>query len=256
MNILKEKIQTAMQEKRLALVPFVTAGFPNEEKFWEVIYELDNSGADIIEIGVPFSDPMADGPIVEDASRRALENGVTLEGILKGLLDRKGTLKVGIILMGYMNPFHEYGFEKMAKDAKDAGVHGFIIPDLPFEEFDNYVELLEKEGLAFIPLIGLNTSEERMLLYTKCDSAYVYIVSTMGTTGSAVNLTKSLSQTMQRARKVFNTPLALGFGLKEPAQLESIPKEDYPDAVIFGSALLQDIDSGKSVSAFMAKWTQ
>jgi len=113
--------------------------------------ELDESGADIIEIGVPFSDPVADGPVVEEASRRALSDGVSLRGILEELIERKGLIQAGVVLMGYLNPFLQYGYEKLARDAARGGVHGFIVPDLPYEEAGPLREALKKEGIALIP---------------------------------------------------------------------------------------------------------
>ena len=133
MHILEEKIRQAMAEDRYAVIPFLTAGFPDKDAFWRALGELDSHGADIIEIGVPFSDPVADGPVVESASRQVLSDGITLASILEGLRLRKDYFRAGMVLMGYLNPFLQYGFEKLAKDAREAGVSGVIIPDLPFE---------------------------------------------------------------------------------------------------------------------------
>ena len=254
MNILEQKIRDAKAAGRPALIPFLTAGFPDQSTFWPTLMELDEGGADIIEIGVPFSDPVADGPVVEEASRRALSDGVSLRGILQELIERKGLIQAGVVLMGYLNPFLQYGYEKLARDAARGGVHGFIVPDLPYEEAGPLREALKKEGIALIPLVGPNTSAERMALYDSVGEGYVYVVSVMGITGERNDLAPQVAVTMRRARSAFKLPLALGFGLREPSQLEALSPDARPDAVVFGSALLKHIDAGNSASEFLARW--
>ncbi|MDR2573552.1 MAG: tryptophan synthase subunit alpha [Desulfovibrio sp.] len=254
MNVLERKIRHAVDEGRTALIPFLTANFPDKSRFWPNLMELDESGADIIEIGVPFSDPVADGPVVEEASRRALADGVTLRGIMKELLERKGFFKAGLVLMGYLNPFLQYGLEKLADDAAAACVNGFIIPDVPFEEAAPLRDVFRRRGIALIPLVGLNTGEERMRLYAAESEGYVYVVSVMGTTGERNTFAPQVADTLRRARAVFSLPLALGFGLRESSQLENFPRDARPDAVVFGSALLSHLDSGGSAAEFMRRW--
>ncbi len=254
MHKLEEKIRKAGEQGRSALIPFLTAGFPNREAFWNALSELDEHGADIIEIGVPFSDPVADGPVVEAASRRVLAEGVTLKEILAGLAKRKGQFSAGLVLMGYYNPFLQYGLEKLARDAAEAGVHGFIVPDLPHEEDAPLRTALARHNLALIPLVGPNTVRERMELYVPGALGYVYVVSVMGVTGERRELAATVAGTMRRARSVFDLPLALGFGLSRPEQLEDLPEDARPDAVVFGSALLKHLDGGGSAAEFMARW--
>ncbi len=254
MHILEKKIRDAAAEGRTALIPFVTAGYPSPETFWNVIGELDESGADIIEIGVPFSDPVADGPVVEAASVRALADGVTLRGIMEGLRARKGTFRAGLVLMGYMNPFLQYGLEKLALDAQKVGVHGVIVPDLPFDEAAEMREILASRGIALIALVGPNTSEERMKLYADVSQGYVYAVSVMGTTGERKSLPPEVTDVLSRARRVFSLPVALGFGLHDPEQLSALPAELRPDAAVFGSSLLRHIAEGKAPADFIRRW--
>lgn len=257
MHFLEQKIRAARSMGREALIPFVTAGFPSRSRFWNVLEELDGNGADIIEIGVPFSDPMADGPVVEAASVRALAEGVALEPILDGLRARKAsgkTFQAGLVLMGYVNPFLQYGVERFAAAAAAGGVSGCIIPDLPLEESGEFREALTRHGIALIPLVGSNTPLERMQEYATVSQGYVYVVSVLGVTGVREGLPPEISQTLHRARQAFRLPLALGFGLREPAQLAGVPAEDKPDAVIFGSALLRHLDSGASAKSFLQLW--
>lgn len=254
MHPLEQKIKDANKNGRPALIPFLTAGFPTREKFWNNLRELSDAGADIIEIGVPFSDPVADGPVVEDASRRVLEKGVNLKEIIQGLKERKGQIKSGLVLMGYLNPFLQYGLEKLATDAKDAGISGFIVPDLPYEEAETMRNLLKAQNIALIPLVGLNTPPERMAMYAKDAEGYVYVVSVMGITGERKNIAQGVGELIKRTRQTFSVPVALGFGLKNPAQLKELPEDARPDAAVFGSALLTHLDAGKSAREFMSVW--
>ncbi|MBQ4076253.1 MAG: tryptophan synthase subunit alpha [Mailhella sp.] len=256
MHILERKIRLARKSGRLALIPFVTAGFPSRERFWGIVRELDEAGADVIEIGVPFSDPVADGPVVEEASVRALAGGVTLRGILEELSAHRGEVQSGLVLMGYMNPFLQYGLERFAEDAARAGVQGVIVPDLPFEEAGDMRSILRKRGIALIALVGPNTSEERMGLYSEVSEGYVYVVSVMGTTGERGQLPQEVPQVLARTRRAFALPVALGFGLKSPEQIAFLPEHLRPDAAVFGSSLLKHLDGGGSPRGFMEKWTR
>lgn len=255
MHPLEEHIRQAAAQGRPALIPFVTAGFPNVGTFWNVLEALDDNGADIIEIGVPFSDPVADGPVVEEASRRALEQGVGLHWILDGLRERRGRFKAGLVLMGYYNPFLQYGLERFAADATAAGVSGCIVPDLPLEESGPLRRALDQHGAALITLVGPNTAPERMAEYAAVSRGYVYVVSVLGITGARTGLPPEVPDTLRRARRIFRTPLALGFGLREPGQLADLPADIPPDAVVFGSALLRHLDGGGSAADFLKAWT-
>lgn len=251
---MKDTILNAQQEGRLALIPFITAGFPSPGLFWEKLEEIDAAGADIIEVGIPFSDPVADGPVIEEISRRSLAAGVTLDGVLQGLLARKGRFHAKLVLMGYMNPFMQYGLHRLAEVCKEAGISGFIVPDLPLEETPEFREAVEPLGLTLITLVGPNTSTERMQQYAPYTKEYVYVVSVLGTTGGVNQHVEAIADTLRRARAAFNVPLALGFGLREPSQLDVLPEDARPDAAVIGTALLQHIESGKPVADFFAPW--
>jgi tryptophan synthase alpha chain len=247
---LTQRIEEAKAKGRPALVPFLPGGYPEKETFWQELVGLDTKGAAIIEIGMPFSDPVADGPVVERASLKALENGVNLEWILTEL--KKRDFRAGIVLMGYLNPVLQYGLERFAKDAAAAGVGGVILADLPHEEADAVRAALDAEGIALIPLVGLNTSAERMALYAKDAKGFAYFVSVLGTTGARESLPAEVRAQLELARSIFDVPLALGFGLKHPDQLKELA--GLVDAAVFGSALIAHIDDGGTVGEFMDRW--
>jgi tryptophan synthase alpha chain len=252
MKTLQQCIEEANAQRRVARIPFVTSGFPDMERFFDVVSELDRNGADIIEIGVPFSDPVADGPVVEEASRRALAQGVNLTWLLEKL-QALPPCRAGLVLMGYYNPFLQYGLERLAKDAGEAGVQGFIVPDLPLEEADPLRAALAVRGLDYIALTGPNTTDERMAAYAASASGYVYVTSVMGTTGERRELPEA-AETVRRAKAIFNLPVALGFGISSPDQIAAMPVR--PDAAVFGSALLRHLDGGGTVKDFMRPWLE
>ena len=205
-NMQKSPLQKAVERAHAlggrAVIPFITAGFPDKESFWTHLSRIDEAGADIIEIGVPFSDPVADGPVIEQASRDALARGVSLKWILDGLKARKGGFSAELVLMGYVNPFYRYGLKQLALDAEEASVSGFIVPDMPLEESGMFREAFSPHGLTLVTLVAPNTSVERMREYKPYTSGFVYVVSVLGTTGGKANLERSVTETMRRARSV------------------------------------------------------
>lgn len=247
-----QRIRKANEEGRKALIPFLPAGFPDKDRFWDCLLELDKAGVDVMEIGVPFSDSVADGPTVEQASLECLERGVDLAWILEELGKRRSMMASAIVLMGYYNPFLQYGLERLAKDAAHAGVSGFIVPDLPFEEQGPMREALEAHGMDMIPLIGLNTGPERLKAYADHARGFAYFVSVLGTTGERVTLPEEIAQRLGAAKAAFDVPLALGFGIKTPDQLSAFA--EHLDAVVFGSALITHIREGKSPATFLEVW--
>lgn len=249
---LQSRIEAANKAGRMARIPFITADFPDHERFLTALRELDENGSDIIEIGVPFSDPVADGPVVEDASRRVLEDGASLRGLMETLRNLPFKPKAGLVLMGYYNPFLQYGLEKLAADCAEVGVQGLIVPDLPLGECEPLRSIAAKSGLDLIALIGPNTRDERMAEYAKQASGYVYVVSVMGVTGVRKGLPPAATETVARARKIFDLPIALGFGISSPDQLSDMAEP--PHGVVFGSALLRHLDAGGSAKDFMKPW--
>ncbi|SDN45162.1 tryptophan synthase, alpha chain [Desulfonauticus submarinus] len=242
------KFNEVKKNSRVALIPFITAGFPDKKNFWEELKELDENGADIIEIGVPFSDPVADGPVIEAASLKAIQEGVDIKYILDGLAQRK--FNSPLVLMGYFNPFYKYGLKKLIEDCSKVGVKGLIIPDLPLEEYQRYFPKQSK--VRYIPLIGLNTSIKRMKAYAELDPPFVYIVSVLGITGNELFIEDSLLSLLEKIKKIFSCPVVLGFGLSNPTQIK--PIISFIDGVVFGTSLLRFLNNGGKSREFLQKW--
>ncbi len=251
-SILTARIMEALGAGRKALIPFLPGGFPDKDRFFDELTALDAGGADVIEIGVPFSDPVADGPVVEKASLNCLLNGTCLSWLLGELSRRKGQYRAGLVLMGYYNPFLQYGLEQLAEDAAEAGVAGFIVPDLPLEETGPFRAALDRRGLDLIPLVGLNTPEDRLAAYASQARGYVYFVSVLGTTGMRDSLPSEIKDRLTAVRRLFSVPVALGFGIKSPDQLTAFG--DLIDGVVFGSALIAHIEAGGTAAEFMQRW--
>ncbi|MDR3134907.1 MAG: tryptophan synthase subunit alpha [Deltaproteobacteria bacterium] len=266
-NVLTQAILAAKAKGRPALIPFLTAGYPCPGKFWEALAELAGSGADIIEIGVPFSDPVADGPVVAAAGLKALGDGIDVAWILGGLKQR--AIKAPLVLMSYANPLLQHAWPMtdpkaslgdrvleslrlLAREAKEAGLAGLIVPDVPLEESAPFQKAFSEASLDLVPLVGPNTTRERMEKYARFARGYVYVVSVLGTTGARETLPPEAIETLGRAREAFGLPLALGFGLKSPSQLKALGAS--PDAVIIGSALLKHLADGGGPREFMAPW--
>lgn len=249
---ISDRIHAAAYEGRKALIPCLPAGFPTKERFWEEIHALDAYGADIIEIGVPFSDPMADGPVMEQAYADCLAQGVTLRWILEELKNRRDAIHAEIVLTGYLNPFLRYGFDDFASDAADARVGGIIISDMPLQESGDFRESLNDNGIDFICQIGLNTHPERIAHYAQIASGYIYLMSVVGTSGVRGDLPEEIGAQIAQLKSQLVLPIALGFGISTPEQL--VPFDRGVDAVIFGSALISHIREGGDSASFMARW--
>ncbi len=249
---LEQAILAANKQGHKALIPYLPAGFPTKEKFWEELKDLDASGADVIEIGIPFSDPVADGPTVEQAALECLAQGVTLRGVLQELKKHRAEVSAAIVFMGYLNPFLQYGLQELAKAAHEAGVNGFIVPDVPLEESDDFRAALAPYGIDFVHLVGLNTPKNRLRAYAEVASGFVYLVSVMGVTGARDTLPHEIVKKLAEVKEIMNVPVALGFGIKTPSQLVDLPVG--PDAVVMGSGLIDHIRRGGTPAEFLAPW--
>ncbi|KAB8278634.1 tryptophan synthase [Aspergillus flavus] len=238
MEAIKKTFAKAKQEKRAALVAYITAGYPTVEETVDILLGLENGGADIIEMGVPFTDPIADGPTIQKANTKALENGVTVTIVLEKVREaRRRGLKVPILLMGYYNPMMRYGEERMLKDCREAGVNGFIMVDLPPEEAVRFREHCTSNGLSFVPLIAPATSESRMKLLCKIADSFIYVVSRMGVTGATGKLSANLPELLSRVHNWSgNVPAALGFGVSTREHFLTV--QDLAEGCVIGSQII------------------
>jgi len=225
---------------RGGLVTFITAGDPNYELSLDLLRQLPAAGADVIELGMPFTDPMADGPAIQASSLRALRTGMTLKKTLKLIAEfRKGDNETPIILMGYYNPIYSYGVPAFLKDAKEAGVDGLIVVDLPPEEDEELCLPALKAGLNFIRLATPTTDDKRLPTVLRNTSGFVYYVSIAGITGTRSAANADVSAAVARLKRHTDLPVAVGFGIKTADQAEAIAK--VADAAVVGSALVSRI---------------
>ncbi|KAG9842372.1 tryptophan synthase-like protein, partial [Aureobasidium melanogenum] len=215
MEHIKRTFAKAKEENRPALVTYVTAGFPTPEETPDIMLAMEAGGADIIELGMPFTDPIADGPTIQKANTQALKNGVNIVSTIQMVKDaRKRGLRTPVMLMGYYNPVLSYGEDKILKDCKAAGVNGFIMVDLPPEEAVRFRNHCSKIGLSYIPLIAPATSENRMKLLCKIADSFIYVVSRMGVTGATASVNTALPDLLERVHKYSGgVAAAVGFGV-------------------------------------------
>lgn len=228
------------EQKRTALIPFIMGYDPDGEASAKILAALPAAGADIIEIGMPFSDPMADGVVIQAAGIRALKAGATVSKIIAMVREfRKNNNETPIILMGYFNPVYRYGVEKFCKDAVAAGVDGIIIVDLPPEEENEIRPYLTATGLDLIRLIAPTSGDNRLKLLSESASGFVYYISITGITGAKTADSGELKTKLEHLRKFTDLPVAVGFGIKTPKQVSDAAK--LADAVVVGSALVDII---------------
>ncbi|KAG7294666.1 anthranilate synthase / indole-3-glycerol phosphate synthase [Staphylotrichum longicolle] len=252
MEAIKQTFQRCKAQNRAALVTYVTAGFPTPEATPNVLLSMEKGGADIIELGVPFTDPIADGPTIQTANTIALENGVTIRSTLQMVRDaRKLGLRAPILLMGYYNPLLSYGEERLMKDCKEAGVNGFIIVDLPPEEAVSFRKFCTRGGLSYVPLIAPATSDARMRLLCQLADSFIYVVSRQGVTGALGTLNANLPELLSRVKKYSgDKPAAVGFGVSTRDHFVSVAQ--LADGVVVGSMIvttLQKAAKGEECSA-------
>ena len=240
-------IRKARESGRPAMVAYVTAGFPSKESFAKNLQAVA-SEADVIEVGVPFSDPMADGTTVQRSSRVALKEGVSLKWIFE-FLGRTRVTQCPILLMTYLNPLLAFGLDKLAKVAAQAGVSGFIVPDLPYEECAELRDALDKEGLALVQLVTPVTPDDRLAMLCKASQGFVYAVTMTGTTGKNVAVPPEVLAYMDRVRKVSPIPVCAGFGIRSADQVKLM--KDHIDGVVVGSALVEVLERGEDPAQFL-----
>jgi tryptophan synthase alpha chain len=222
-----------------AFIPYIMAGDPSLERTKDIVLLFEESGADIVELGVPFTDPLADGPVIQRASERALLGGITLKKVIAFVKDIRQSTQIPLILMTYYNPVFKYGEEMFVKDAKDAGVDGVIIPDLPPDEAGNLIRSSRKVSLDTIFLLAPTSTTDRIEKVAKASKGFIYYVPMTGITGSKLLLDGSLELLISEIRKYTDKPVAVGFGVSTPEEASSVAK--VSDGVIVGSAIVKRI---------------
>lgn len=233
-----ERIQTAFTKERTAFMPYTVMGYPDREAGLETIRQLVDAGADLLELGIPFSDPLADGPTIQAATQQSLENGTTLKDCLQMTRElRAEGIDTPGVMMGYVNPMMAYGLEQFVADAAEAGVDGLIVPDVPPEEADELNALCEKHGLALIQFLAPTSTADRIKLVTKNAKGFIYLVSLTGVTGGRNKVSDTLNTFVDRVREETDTPLAVGFGISNGEQAAEVAQ--YADGIIVGSALVK-----------------
>lgn len=241
-------IRTATDTGRPALVAFLTAGFPRKADFVAQLAAIGEA-ADVVEIGVPFSDPMADGMTIQRSSHVALQQGVSLDWILRTLGALQERPRAPLLLMSYLNPLLAYGLDRLPAAARAAGICGFIVPDLPFEESDEIRAALDSEGLALVQMVTPVTPADRLAMLCRAARGFVYAVTMTGTTGKSVAVPDDVLGYMDRVRAVSPVPVCAGFGIRSAGQVERMA--GHVDGVVVGSALVEVLERGDDPAAFL-----
>ena len=247
-----ETISTAIRNAKAkgdpAILAYITAGFPRRDTFRAQLGDVA-AAADVVEIGVPFTDPMADGTTIQRSSRAALDQGVSLRWILSELTAPGPKPAAPLLLMSYLNPLLAYGLDKLPKAAAEAGVSGFIVPDLPYEESQDLHDALQAYGIALVQFVTPVTPVERMTMLCKASRGFVYGVTMTGTTGKNAAVPQAVLDYFARVKQVAPVPVCAGFGIRSRDQVERIAP--YVDGVIVGSALVEVIERGEDPAKFL-----
>lgn len=228
------------REGKKGFIPFITAGDPDLNVTGELLVELANSGATLIELGVPFSDPMADGPVIQRASERALKHGFGLQEILETSAKARAKIDTPIVLFSYFNPLLQYGVDKLARDARQAGIDGILVTDLTPEESEQFAAALKLNNLDMIFLVAPTSTDARLQMIAAYASGFVYAVSRAGVTGARENLSREAELLVTRMRRFSALPVAVGFGISSAEQVEQTLA--FADAVVVGSAIVAQIE--------------
>lgn len=236
------------RKKNNVLNVYCTAGYPELDSTLSVMRALQNNGADLIELGMPYSDPLADGPVIQASGTRALQNGMTIAKLFEQLQDFRKDISVPVVLMGYLNPLLQYGFETFCAKAAEVGVDGLIIPDIPMFEFEKeYQAIIKKHGLDFIFLVTPETAEERIKKLDSLSTGFLYAVSSSSITGSAKDFS-AVEMYLQRLQNMqLKNPILVGFGVKDRATFETAAK--YTAGAIIGTAYIKALENSDDVEA-------
>ena len=242
MGRIQEKFRELREKNKAALICYVTAGDPDIDFTEQIIDRMAESGVDMVEIGIPFSDPMADGPVIQAASERALAHSTSLSDVLSLVRRIRSRSDIPVILFGYYNPFFSYGTERFARDASEAGADGVLVVDLPPEEAGELSAHAQREGLDRIFLLAPTSTEERIEMVSQNASGFIYVVSVTGVTGARPDMDYDLEDLVGRIKRRSELPVGVGFGVSSARQAAEIAS--FSDAVIVGSALVRIIEGG------------
>lgn len=235
-------------------IPFITGGDPDIETSFELIRTMAINGADIIEIGIPFSDPIAEGPVIQEADVRALNSGTTTDKLFDLVVRLRKEIDTPLIFMTYMNPIYVYGTERFLAKCKEVGIDGVIVPDVPFEEKEELSKECEENGIDLISMIA-PTSEDRIENIAKEAKGFIYCVSSLGVTGVRSEITTDIGKMVEHVKKVTDTPVAVGFGISEPAQAKKMA--GLSDGAIVGSAIVKIVAKyGKESVPYVAEYVK
>ena len=251
MNRIEAKFNELRGEARKGFIPYITAGDPSLEATEQIILELERSGADIIELGVPFSDPMADGPVIQRASERALAKHVSVRDCLDLVRRVRQQSEVPIVLFSYLNPLLSLGLDRLGEDLRSAGVDGVLATDLVPEEADEFRAAMRDAGIDLIFLVAPTSTDERIKLVSEASSGFVYAVSRTGVTGVRHSLSEAAANLVQRIRRFTDLPVAVGFGVSTPDHVAEVWQ--HADAAVVGSRLVAEIESNASDPALLEK---
>lgn len=233
------------RKKNRILNVYCTAGYPFADSTLQVMHALQESGANMIEIGMPYSDPLADGPVIQGSSAKAIANGMTMQKLFSDLKDFRKEIHLPVILMGYMNPVMQYGFEKFCKDCASAGIDGLILPDLPMFEFESeFGDVIKANNLKFIFLVTPETSAERVRKLDQLSSGFLYAVSSSSTTGNEKSLQQQLSYFSRLKEMQLKNPVLIGFGIKNKETFNTAC--EYANGAIIGTAYIKALENAHS----------
>ncbi|MGD1070349.1 MAG: tryptophan synthase subunit alpha [Bryobacteraceae bacterium] len=242
--------ETLQRENRCGIIAYLTAGDPTPEATPALVAALERGGADLIELGVPFSDPIADGPVIQQAGERALRAGTTLSKVLKIAAEIRKTSEIPLLLFTYLNPALRYGFERLARDAKAAGIDGCLLTDVSVEEARDYVKTMRAADLDTVFLAAPTSTDARLRLVAEYSSGFIYLVSRTGITGEQKTVSESAMPLIERMRAHTDLPLAMGFGISKPEHVAELASK--VEAVVIGSAIVRQIERDSSkLEAFM-----
>jgi len=243
-NRIEDTFRTLRDEGRKALIPFLTAGDPNLDATAEIVLAMSEAGADLIELGVPFSDPIADGPVIQRATQRALDNGTTLDGILDLVRRIRRSSEIPILLFSYYNPLLARGLERLAAEAVEVGVDGLLASDLTVEESSRFVDVMNGRGLSTVFLVAPTSSPRRVERIARTSTGFLYAVSRTGVTGVRNELSEDLTTFIRMLKLHTTLPVAVGFGISRPEHVQAVWKE--ADGAVVGSAIVSEIEKGMS----------